>query len=136
MNINKKSQTMEHRNDITKVIIAGSRTFDDYSKLSSSCDSILKDIAQKHTINIVSGCATGADALGERYASEKGYAILRCPADWKRHGKAAGPIRNAEMAACADILICFWDGLSKGTKHMISAARKEGLQIHVIPFLP
>lgn len=116
-----------------RVIIAGSRSFDDYDLLRRRCDEILKDRIPSSEIVIVSGTAPGADSLGERYACEKGFAVDRRPADWNTYGKAAGPIRNAEMAQSSDALIAFWDGKSRGTHHMISLAGKKGLDVHVIP---
>ena len=131
---NQISKKMKNNSNSLNVIIAGSRNFDDYARLKRSCDDILKEVTPAHRITVLSGNARGADALGERYASERGYDVRRFPADWRRHGKAAGPMRNAEMAAEAQMLICFWDGNSKGTHHMIATARKRGLEIHIIPF--
>ena len=107
-----------------KVIIAGGRDFTDYMKLASACDALLREVTVSE---IVSGTAKGADQLGERFANGGGYPIKRFPADWDKHGKAAGPKRNAEMAEYADCLIAFWDGQSKGTKNMIDTAKKKGL---------
>lgn len=112
-----------------KVIIAGSRSFCDYSILRDCCDEILSETCK---IAIVSGTAKGTDMLGERYATEKAYPILRFPADWKKFGRAAGIIRNAEMARHANALIAFWDGKSTGTKNMIDTARKNGLKVSII----
>lgn len=114
-----------------KVIIAGGRTFDDYALLCSKCDKILR---QQTEIEIVSGNAIGADKLGERYAAERGYHVTQFPADWDKHGKSAGYLRNADMAEYADALIAFWDGKSKGTKHMIDLAEKNRLLVRVIKF--
>ena len=111
-----------------KVIIAGSRTFDDYDLLFEKCSETLKDYDSVE-IEIVSGGAKGADRLGERFAKEKGFALTLFPADWNKFGKSAGYIRNKEMAEYADILIVFWDGISKGTKHMIDLAEKNELKI-------
>jgi len=114
-----------------KVIIAGGRDFDDFNKLCKVCDEFL----QNHSnIEIVSGAYKGADLLGERYAAERNYPIKQFPADWKRYRKSAGHKRNAEMAAYADVLIAFWDGKSKGTKHMIELATQTGLKVNVFYF--
>jgi hypothetical protein len=110
-----------------KVIIAGSRDFDDYELLCKYCDHILQN---QTDIEIVSGTAKGADQLGERYAKEKEYKITRFPADWSL-GKSAGYIRNEEMAKYADALIAFWNGMSKGSKHMINLANKYNLKIRI-----
>lgn len=82
-------------------------------------------------IVIISGHASGADTLGERYAQEKGFKIETYPADWDKYGKAAGPKRNEQMANIANALIAFWDRKSKGTKSMINLAKKKGLQVFV-----
>ena len=115
-----------------KVIIAGGRNFNDYNKLRESCDNIL--VNQKD-VEIVSGTAAGADTLGERYAQEKGYEVKKFPAQWDLYGKSAGYKRNQQMAEYADGLIAFWDGKSKGTKHMIDIANKMGLKVRVIRYL-
>lgn len=125
-----------------KVIIAGSRNFNDYEKLKEFCDSVLSN--QKN-IEIVSGTADGADKLGERYAKEKGYTLTEFPAKWKdltakpcfvRYDKnrepynvLAGLNRNEEMAKYSDALIIFWDGKSSGSKNMIESATKHKLKI-------
>lgn len=114
-----------------KVIIAGGRWFDDYDLLYRTCEKILVNQTE---VEIVSGTARGADTLGERYAKEKDYPIKRFPANWNKYGKSAGYKRNGEMAEYADALIAFWDGESKGTKHMIDLAKSNGLKIKVVIF--
>jgi len=111
-----------------KVIIAGSRSFDSYEFLRQSCDSILHCY---DSVEVVSGTAKGADKLGEYYAESREFAIKRFPANWNLRGKSAGYLRNTEMANYADMLICFWDGESLGTKHMIDFATKKGLKVFV-----
>lgn len=112
----------------TRVIIAGSRTFRDYVYLKKICDFVI-DGAE---VEIVSGTAQGADKLGEKYALEKSFRVKRFPAKWHEYGKRAGFFRNIEMAKYADVLIAFWDGESRGTKHMIENAKKEGLRTIVV----
>lgn len=114
-----------------RVIIAGSRDFSDYDALKSYADVKLSNISRRDSIEVVSGCARGADTLGERYAEERGYGIKKFPADWNRYGKSAGYLRNVEMAEYADALIAFWDGKSKGTEHMIRIAKNRGLRIGI-----
>jgi len=107
-----------------KVVIAGTRTFNDYEMLKKACDFLLQS---QDEIEIVSGAANGADKLGERYAAEMGYPIKKFPADWEGKGKRAGFIRNSEMAEYADAVIVFWDGLSRGSEMMIKLAKEKGL---------
>lgn len=101
-----------------KIIIAGGRHFNDYSLLKAKLDHLLQ-LMDKRDIVIISGCAKGADSLGERYAHENSIEVWKSPADWDTHGKAAGHIRNAEMADNATHLVAFFDGSSPGTKGMI-----------------
>jgi hypothetical protein len=114
-----------------KVIIAGGRDFSDYQLLVEKCD---KYLANKTNIEIVSGTAKGADSLGERYAKDKGYSVKTFPADWAAFGKRAGYLRNEQMANYANALIAFWDGESRGTKHMIDIATEKGLLVKVTPY--
>lgn len=112
-----------------RVIIAGGRDFDDYDLVVSTMDKLLQNITEP--ITIVCGMARGADTLGERYAISKGYEVARFPADWGKFGKAAGYKRNEQMAQNADALVAFWDGSSRGTKHMIDLAHKYNLRVRV-----
>lgn len=114
-----------------KIIIAGTRTFNNYDLLKSTLNNFIKN---KSDIEIVSGTCAGADLLGEKYAVENNLPIKRFPANWYKYGKAAGPIRNKQMAEYADACIVFWDGQSRGTKSMISLAKENGLKVQVILF--
>lgn len=80
---------------------------------------------------VVSGAARGADSLGELFAKENNIPVKQFPADWNAHGRAAGPIRNRQMAEYADVLIAFWDGKSPGTKNMIETMLKKGKIVKV-----
>lgn len=129
-----------------RVIIAGGRDFNDYWLLEDNLMEWILDtylqfhsIDEKATIEFVSGKARGADSLGEKFAKTHDYKIKEFPADWNQYGKAAGPIRNrqmAEYAAQADkgVLFAFWDGESLGTKSMIDLAKQYGLEVHVINY--
>jgi len=81
---------------------------------------------------VVSGGAQGVDRLGEEWAKLNSIPVKVYPADWERHGKAAGPIRNAEMSIYAGGLIAFWDGVSKGTAHMIDMMRDRKKLAYVV----
>ena len=111
-----------------RVIITGGRDFNDYELLSKTMKDYLASIGDD--ICVVCGQARGADTLGEQYAKEYNHSIHH----WKPYGKAAGYIRNTEMANNADALVAFWDGQSLGTKHMIATAIQLGLSIHVVRY--
>ena len=124
-----------------RVIIAGSRDFCDYELLKKSAIEIItKKTMLPDLTRIVSGGARGADTLGERFANEMGLEISRFIPDWDGLGKRAGYVRNAEMAKFAveddndGMLIAFWDGQSRGTKHMIDLAKRYGLEVHVVNY--
>jgi hypothetical protein len=109
-----------------RLIIAGSRCFEDFDYVSQRVDALpFKPTA------IISGGARGVDQLGEWYAYQNNIPLEIYPAKWQKFGKSAGYIRNQEMANNAAALIAFWDGESKGTKHMINIALEKGLEVVV-----
>ena len=126
-----------------RVIIAGSREFNDYHKLATSVLSIIQLLKYKGydtsgiNMEVISGTANGADKLGERFAEEFSLKVVKFPANWSI-GRQAGYIRNAEMSKYAKedngLLIAFWDGKSRGTKHMIDLAHKQGLMVEIVEF--
>ena len=116
-----------------RVIIAGGRDFNNYELLKEKVDYMLSN-KTKGDIEIISGTANGADKLGEKYAEENGYKLTKFPADWEIYGKRAGYVRNEEMASYATHCICFWDGKSKGTGHLINLSKKEKLNLRVIRY--
>lgn len=100
-----------------RLLIAGSRTFDDYEMLVKEVDNYIRTL-DKPVIEIVSGKAKGADTLGEKYAKEKGIPLVEFPAEWDKYGKKAGYLRNSEMGKYCDTGILFTNG-SKGTELMM-----------------
>lgn len=109
-----------------KVIVAGSRILEDYDLVSSAIRESGFEITE-----VVSGCARGVDSVGIDYARRNNIPITKFPANWDKHGKSAGVIRNIQMAKYADGLVAVWDGRSKGTGHMIRDAIKRGLKVYV-----
>lgn len=120
-----------------RIIVAGGRDFSDYQLTADTLDALLRELKAKE-ITIVSGGCRGADALGEAYARAHGISVKRFPADWKAYGRAAGPIRNAQMAEYASqekgILLAFWNGTSRGTASMIRLAEKKGLDVIITKY--
>jgi hypothetical protein len=115
-----------------RIIIAGSRSFNDYDYLKEYCTNVIMTNFYDHKLSpeIISGHASGADMLGEKFANEFGYKLTIFPADWDKYGKSAGYRRNVLMAEYAkrdphhSILVAFWDGKSKGTLNMLSVAEQ------------
>lgn len=100
-----------------RTIIAGSRTITDPKVIEEAI------AASGFTITeVVCGGAAGVDTLGKDWAVLRGIPVKMFPADWDTYGKAAGPIRNAQMADYADQAICIFDVQAecRGTKNMMS----------------
>ena len=108
-----------------KVLVCGGRDYGDFHYLAS--------ILNEYEIDtIIHGNARGADSLAERYGQIHGIPIERYPANWKKHGKAAGPIRNKEMLLDSepDLVIACPGG--RGTQHMIDTATEYGYEVREI----
>jgi predicted Rossmann fold nucleotide-binding protein DprA/Smf involved in DNA uptake len=114
-----------------KVAVVGSRTFNDYALM---CQELGK-IPQKGLV-LVSGGAAGADQLAEQYAKEHKLKTIIHKPDWATYGKAAGMIRNTTIVADSDLVVAFWDGISKGTLNTIKTAQKAGKAVAIIKFTP
>ena len=80
---------------------------------------------------VISGKSRGADKLGENWASLRGIELAEYPADWKKHGKKAGMIRNQQMIdetpGGVDLVVAFPGG--RGTADMIRRAKKAGVEV-------
>ena len=109
---------------IKRIVIAGSRNYNNYTEAKEFIEFCIKRIKNEYTLIFVSGGCHGADKLGERYALEHGYKFERHSANWIKYGNRAGPKRNKQMAEISDFIICFWDEKCKGTKSMIEYAKK------------
>lgn len=101
--------------------IVGSRDFDDYELVDKLCAHLVERF---DVCAIVSGGAKGADKLGERFARQYGLDMIVFKPDWQQYGKRAGYLRNIDIIEASNIVIAFWDGQSKGTKHSIDIATK------------
>ncbi len=109
-----------------KTIIAGSRTITDPKVIEEAVAASGFIITE-----VVCGGAAGVDTLGRDWATLRGIPVKEFPADWDTHGKAAGPIRNAQMAEYADQVICIFDvqAENKGTKNMSKVAMNHGKRV-------
>lgn len=121
---------------MVRIIVAGGRDFNDFDKLSKTLDGYICALPVNSEITIISGGARGADSLGERYANihRDRIKLQIIPANWDKFGKSAGYRRNEEMAKIATDCICFWDGQSRGTQHMIHLAKQYNLKTTVISY--
>lgn len=104
-----------------KLVIAGGRSY----SLTDADHRFLRQLCRSHRVTeIVSGGAPGADRGGELFAKAAGLQLTVFPADWATHGRAAGPIRNRQMAEYCDLVVLFPGG--RGTQSMLREARRVG----------
>ncbi len=74
----------------------------------------------------------GADPIAHNVAVGLGWNVEPYPADWERHGRRAGHLRNLAMLDYPpDLVLAFWDGQSPGTRHTITEARRRGIPVEV-----
>jgi len=124
----KSKEILKHAN----IAIIGSRDFNDSKKAFYLIDKLAENYEK---ITLISGAARGADKIAEDYARERNINIKVLPADWEKHGKAAGFIRNKDIWDNADLGLAFWDGKSKGTEHSFEIAKKQGKDLFVFNYI-
>ena len=108
---------------LMRVLVCGGRNYRD----QSTVDEALLPYATPDAV-IVNGAAGGADTLAQRFAERFGVRSEQYPADWRKHGRAAGPIRNQQMLdSGVDIVIAFPGG--RGTADMVGRARDAGVPV-------
>ena len=114
-----------------KVIVAGSRTITEYKYIVRA----INEACEIHNITgiteVVSGAAPGVDRLGAAFGKANNIPVKEFPAEWDKHGKKAGYLRNEEMAQYADVLVAVWDGMSRGTQHMINIMKKLNKPVYI-----
>ena len=113
------------------VLVCGGRDYDDENTLRALLDHVH---ANRGIWTILQGGARGADTLAHQWAIARGVRSLTVPAQWDKHGRAAGPIRNQEMLNLInpgyDGVIAFPGGA--GTRNMVDIARDKGFEPLVV----
>lgn len=115
-----------------KTIIAGSRAICNGAEIYKELD----NFEPWEITEVVCGMAAGPDSIGREWAKDHNIPVVEFPAKWKHYGRSAGIRRNIQMADYAEALIAFWDGESRGTKHMIEHAKSMDLKVSVIYLAP
>ena len=110
-----------------RVAIVGSRTYPRLGNVRSYVSSLAGDTT------VISGGARGVDQAAEEEAKRLGLKLEVYPADWTI-GRGAGYARNQTIALACDRMVAFWDGMSRGTEHVVGCAFK--LKKPVIVFGP
>lgn len=113
-----------------RILITGSRNHTDVQLIREAIQTHTMGLEPENVTIVSGGCPTGADRIAERYARLQGFTLEIHPAEWAKHGRAAGPIRNQQMVdAGADVVLAFPLGESRGTKGCIRAAKVAGLTV-------
>jgi len=118
---------------MTRVLVCGGRDFNDVPLIWKTLDAIQDQRGISRVIegasDDVTGPYVGADYWAREWACSRDKSSSRFHADWKRHGKAAGPIRNTRMIeeGKPDLVIAFPGG--KGTANMVAQARAAGIEV-------
>lgn len=112
--------------------IVGGRTFNDYDLLKKTLDAFIEN--KSSLTAIVSGGASGADTLAEKYANELEVDMIVYRPDYKKIGRLAALARNTQIIEHSDVVFAFWDGKSRGTMDSINKAKKMKKQLFIINY--
>lgn len=109
-----------------RVLVCGGRDYHQFAAV----DKALRQVHDQYGIDVlIHGAARGADSLGAKWAEQRGIPTLSFPADWDKHGRAAGHIRNAQMLdeGKPEGVVAFPGG--RGTADMVRKARAAGIKV-------
>lgn len=119
------------------LLVCGGRDYDDRDYVWAYLDMRLATCPVGETLTIVEGGASGADSLARSWARDKirkrrNVRLITVSADWQKHGRAAGPIRNQQMLTehKPDLVAAFPGG--KGTNHMVTIAKEQGFNVDIL----
>jgi hypothetical protein len=115
-----------HEGGKLRILVCGGRDFNDALTLGSWLGGINK---QRGIATLIEGGARGADWMARKFAEWQGIPVETYEADWTKHGRAAGPIRNRRMIeeGKPDLVVAFKGG--KGTANMVEQARRCGIEV-------
>ncbi len=113
-----------------RILVTGSRDWTDREAVWSA----LNEHATPGATVVHGDCPTGADHLAKQWCSTQPDIVESPhPANWKEHGRAAGPIRNQQMVNLgADLCLAFPLGASRGTRDCMRRAEGAGIPLRVV----
>lgn len=109
-----------------RVLVCGGRDFDNQDAVYNTL-TVLHD--KWNITSMIHGGANGADTLAGAWAHLNDIEEIVFKADWQKHGRAAGPIRNKKILdeGKPDVVVAFPG--SKGTANMVKQAKAAGVRI-------
>lgn len=109
-----------------RVLVCGGRDYHDLERVALVLNPLHKEF---NFVEVISGCADGADLCGLIWARSNYIPTRIFPAKWKEFGNAAGPIRNQQMLdeGKPDLVVAFPGG--KGTRDMITKAKIAKVEV-------
>lgn len=117
-----------------KILVTGDRNWTDVTLIETVL--LMEKDLYKNDLQVCHGAARGADTVAGNMCKDHGIAVTAFPADWRRYGRAAGPIRNRQMLDefKPDIVYAFHDNLeqSRGTRDMVKIARARCIKVEVL----
>jgi len=116
---------------VKTLLVCGSRDWTDHLRIWNYLIDVRAGFGE---MRLIHGACRGADTLAGEIGAKIGYVVQAYPADWKKHGRRAGPIRNAQMLAEGkpDFVVAFATKLSGGTWDMVLKARKARLNVTIV----
>ncbi len=122
-----------------RIVVAGSRSYNNFEEFAYMLERLLHERGyEKANSVIISGDAwAGPDAMAIRFAIMHWWKFSKFTADWERHGRGAGYIRNAEMKKVATDVYVFWDLVSRGSRNMLDISKKDkSIYTHLVAVHP
>lgn len=124
------------------LVVAGSRGYvPTETQFDAAVKAAIEDCGGEARVSVVlhGDCRGSADMAAKEWAKRNGVEEQAWPAEWEKHGKAAGPIRNAKMITFAAVwrrmmgrdsrLLAFHDGESRGTGAIIRLAKGQTIPV-------
>lgn len=117
---------------VRRILVCGSRHYNQATRVRRVLAEYMPDDPGVDEPTVMHGDCQGADTLAAEAALDLGFWVEAHPADWDKHGKAAGPIRNRQMLdSHPDLVIAFGDGV--GTRHTVVEAVRRGIEVRREP---
>lgn len=113
-----------------RVLVCGGRNYTDQAMLFGALD---MEAESRRLWRVIQGGANGADKLARMWAYSRKCEMENYPADWDKHGKAAGPIRNQQMIDEGKPTKVFAFAGGRGTADMVRRAKAAGIPVFEFP---